>query len=371
MIEIEDRTRRRGRAVVDQGLARFIAAALMYSAFAVYLYQPHFKGFDRWQYLLVLNAPVASLGCYLLSRRWVAGFVESFFAGAVYGFGPFALGLARFHPTAGLLVAAIPWLFCPAVFGPSGKWRLLRVPLATLPFLAILLFFQISARFGLYPIPIRLRLLSSDLIGLLAPLIAARRQTTLIGFYHCPLAPLAVGVMIFLAPLKLTLVGGIGQRIKSTAGLASRRFGIAAIFAGATVLSFCNSYLEISPVIFFAISTLFCSILAGAGMQGLVCAGPADRKWILFAAIVMGILAIVALLLATKCFQTFLGMGNKYAVLFIQAGKMYILCAIALVILFFMTRAKLRMLPIRLALLCAPVGIDFFLGATDIIDKTL
>lgn len=357
--------------MVDQGLARLIAAALMYSAFAAYLYQPHFKHFDRWQYLLILNASVASAGCYLLSRRWVVGFVESFFAGAVYGFGPFALGLARFHPTAGLLVAAIPWLFCPAAFGPRGKWRLLRVPLAALPFLAILLFFQLSARFGLYPIPIRLRLLSADLIGLLAPLIAARRQTTLIGFYHCPLALLAVGVMIFLVPLKLALTGGIGQRVKSTAGLTSRRLGITVIFAGATVLSFGNSYLEMSPVIFFAISTLICSILAGAGMQALACAGPADRNWILFAAIVMGILAIVALLLATKYFQTFLGLADKYAVLFVQAGKMYILCAIALGILYFMTRAKLRMLPIRLALLCAPIGIDFFLGAIDIVDKTL
>ncbi|MHC4568727.1 MAG: hypothetical protein ACYTE3_23575, partial [Planctomycetota bacterium] len=348
-----------------------VAASLMYSAFAVYLYQPHFKGFNRWQYLLVVNALLASAGCYVLSRRWVIGFLESFFSGAVYGFGPFALGLSRFHPTAGLLVAVMPWLFCPAAFGPRGKWRVLRVPLAALPFLAILLFFQISARFGLYPIAIQLKLQSSDLIGLLAPLIAARRQTTLIGFYHAPIAPLIVGMIIFLAPLKLVVTGGIGQRLRSTAALTTRRFGIVAIFVGATALSFCNSYLEISPVIFFSISALVCSILAGAGMQGLVSAGPADRKWILFAAIVMGVLAIVSLLLATKYFQTFLGLGNKYAVLFIQAGKMYILCAIALAILYFMARAKLRMLPIRLALLCAPIAIDFFLAATDIVDKAL
>ena len=371
MIKRVDRTRHRGRAVVNQGLAKFVAASLAYSVFAVYLYQPHFKGFDRWQYLLVANALLASAGCYLLSRRWVAGFVESFFSGAVYGFGPFALGLSRFHPTTGLLIAAIPWLFCPAAFGPKGKWRLLRVPLATLPFLAMLLFFQISSRCGLYPIPIQLRLQSSDLTGLLAPLIAARRQTTLIGFYHVPIAPLIVGVMIFLAPLRLMVTGGIGQRVKSTAALTTRRFGIVAIFAGATVLSFCDSYLEMSPVTFFAISTLVCSILAGAGMQGLVSAGPPDRRWILFAAIVMGILATASLLLATKYFQTFLGLGNKYAVLFVQAGKMYILYAIALSILYFMARAKVRMLPIRLALLCAPAAIDLFLGATDIIDKTL
>ena len=371
MIKRWDRTRRRGQAVVNEGLARFVLASLMYSAFALYLYQPHFKGFSRWQYLLIMNASLASSGCYLLSRRWVVGFVESFFSGAVYGFGPFALGLARFHPTTGLLIAAIPWLFCPAAFGPRAKWRFLRMPLAALPFLTILLFFQLSARFGLYPIPIQLKLQSSDLIGLTAPLIAARRQTALIGFYHAPIASLVMGIAIFLAPLKLLVTGGIGQRVKSTASLTTRRFGIMAIFAGATALSFCDSYLEISPVIFFAISSLVCSILAGAGMQGLVSAGASDRKWILFAAIVMGILAIVSLLLATKYFQTFLGMGNGYAVLFVQAGKIYILCAIALAILYFMARANLRMLPIRLALLCAPSAIDFFLGATDIVDKTI
>ena len=371
MTKRQDRTRRRGRAVVDKGLCRFVAALLIYSAFAVYLYRPHFKGFDRWQYLLIVNALLGSLGCYLLSRRWVAGFAESFLAGAVYGFGPFALGLAKFHPTAGFLVAAMPWLFCPAAFGPRTRWRLLRIPLAALPFLAILLFFQIAAHFGLYPIPIRLKLQFADLTGMLAPLIAARRQTTLVGFYHVPIAPLIMGIAMFLAPLKLLGTGGIAQRAKSTAALATRRFGITAVFAGATALAFCDSYLDISPIIFFAISTLCCSILAGTGMQALVSAGPADRKWLLLTSIAMGILAIAALLLGAKYFQSFLGIADPYALLLTQAGKMYILGAIALAILFFIARAKLRLHPIRLVLLCAPIAIDFFLGAADIVDRTL
>ena len=351
--------------------ARFAAAALIYCAFAVYLYQPYFKNFDKWQHLLALNACLGSLGCYVLSRRWVAGFAESFFAGALYGFGPFALGLVKFHPTAGFLVAAIPWMFCPAAFGPEGRWRWLRVPLAALPFLGILLFFQISARFALYPVPIRLKLHFADLSGMMAPLVAARRQRTLVGFYHVPIAPLIMGIAMFLAPLKLLGAGGIVRRLRSTADLAARRFGIIAIFAGAAALAFCDSYLDISPIIFFAISTLCCSILAGAGMQGLVSAGPADRKWILLTAIVMGILAIVALLLATKHFQSFMGMADAYAMLFIQTANMYILGAIAGATLFFVARAKLRLNPLRLALLCAPMALDIFLGATFVVDKSL
>ena len=371
MIRTEDRTRLRGQAFTTQGLARFIIAAIMYFAFAIYLFQPHFKGFNRWQYLLVFNTSLASLGCYLLSRRWVAGSIESFFAGAIYGFGPFTLGLMRFHPTTGLLVAAIPWLFCPAAFGPAGKWRLLRIPLAVLPFLVILLFFDVSARCGLYPIPIRLKLHAADLTGLLAPLIAAKRQKTLIGLYHVPTAPLIMGISMFLTPLKLLWTGGVGQRVKSTASLANRRLGMIIILACATALAFCDSYLNISPIIFFAISTLFFSILAGAGMQGLVSAGPADRKWILLAAIVMGVLAIVALLLATKHFQSFLGIADAYAILLTQAGKMYLLGAIALAVLYFIARAQLRLHPVRLILLCSPIAIDMLISATNVIDNTL
>ena len=102
-------------------------AAAVYTAFAVYLYRPYFKGFNALQLqdLFVANICLAFLGYYVLSRRWIAGFAESVFAGVIYGFGPFALGLAKFHPTAGFLVATIPWLFCPAVFGVARpSWPL-------------------------------------------------------------------------------------------------------------------------------------------------------------------------------------------------------------------------------------------------------
>ncbi|MHC4509895.1 MAG: hypothetical protein ACYTAO_13190, partial [Planctomycetota bacterium] len=238
----------------------FVVAAVMYVAFAVYLYRHYFKGFStpRLQDLFVASTALASLGCYVLSRRWVAGFAGSFFAGLLYGFGPFALGLAKFHPTAGLLAAAVPWMFWPAVFGPKGRWQILRVLFSVLPFLAIVLFFQLGAHLRLYPIPIQLKLHVADMAGMFAPLVAAKRQMTLVGFYHIPLAGLIVGFFVL---------------------VAARRLKIMTIFAVPTILAFCDSVFAVSPIAWLSISMLCGSIVAGAGMQALMCAGPADRKW--------------------------------------------------------------------------------------------
>lgn len=352
---------------------RFALAAALYTAFAVYLYRPYFNGFDalRFQDLIVANICLASLGCYVLSRRWMAGFAESFFAGAIYGFGPFVLGLVKFHPTVGFLVAAIPWLFCPAVFGPEGKWKPLRILLSLLPFLAIVLFFQVSARFGLYPIPIKLKLHGADLAGLLAPLVAAKRHKMLVGFYHVPIAALVMGFCMFAAPLKILRTGGILHKGRLLTALAARRLGIFIIFAVATILAFCDSFGQISPIIFLAISTLCCSVLIGVGIQGLISAGPADRKPMLLSAILLGIFAIVTLLLATKYFQIIAGLADGYARLLTETAKMYILGALAVAMLFIIARAKLRIHPVQQILLFAVMALDIFLGARSIVDTIL
>ena len=93
----------------------------------------------------------------------MSAFWASFFAGAIYGFGPFALGLANFHPTAGLLAATIPWLFCPATFGPKARWQWVSWPLSALPFLAILLFFQVSIPCRLFAVWTQAKLHLGDL----------------------------------------------------------------------------------------------------------------------------------------------------------------------------------------------------------------
>lgn len=330
----------------------FVVAAVVYVVFAVYLYRHYFKGFStpHLQDLFVANTVLGSLGCYVLSRRWVAGFAGSFFAGLLYGFGPFMLGLAKFHPTAGLLAAAVPWMFWPAVFGPKGRWRFLRVPICVMPFLVIVLFFQLGAHLRLYPIPVQLKLHLADVAGFFAPLVAAEHQMTLAGFYHVPLAALIVGASIL---------------------MAARRFKIMIVFALPTILAFCDSVFAVSPIIWLVISMLCGSIVAGAGMQALTYAGPADRKWILSASVVMGIIAIATLLSATKCFQVFAGLGSGYAVLLVHTAKMYILGAIAMAILYFLVRAKLRIHLARLLVLCVPVALDIFFSARFVIDRIL
>jgi len=328
--------------------AKVIAAAGIYAAFAVYLYQPYFRNFGPLHYLHIVNVCLASAGCYVLSRRWVAAHAASFFAGAIYGFGPFMFGLARYHPTAGFLTASIPWLFCPAALGPKCRWRWISWPLATLPFLAIVSFFQVSCRYRLFAVPIRTKLHLADLAGLLAPLVMAGRNTTLVGFYHVPIAALIVGFAML---------------------LAARRLNILVIFALGATLAFCDPVFSVSPIIWLSIPVLCCAVLIGAGIQGLTSAGYADRKWVLLAAMIMAALAIVTLLLATKYFQVFAGLGAKYAKLLVETAKMHILGSVAAIIIFFLARAKLRVAALRWILLSAAMAVDILLGAVFIVDR--
>lgn len=331
-------------------LSSFTLAVVIYGGLAIYLYSPYLVKFRLPQYLLVVNVCLASLGCFVLSRRWVSSFAGSFFAGAIYGFGPFILGLAKFHPTAGFLAAVIPWLFCPAAFIGKNRWRLAALPLSALPFLAILLFFRVSAHYGLFAVPIRTRLRLADLLGLFAPLVAANRNLVPLGFCHVPVALLLMGfAMLF----------------------AARRVGIMVILCLGTVLAFRNSLFGVSPILWLSIPAVCCSVLVGVGLQGLTSAGFADRKWVLLVSIILGTFAIAALLLATKYFQIFLGLAAGYARLFTQTGKMYILGAVAAGIIFFIIRAKLRLTVIRLIILSAAMAIDIFFSARFIVDKIL
>ncbi|HPC94574.1 MAG TPA: hypothetical protein PLU87_06515 [Sedimentisphaerales bacterium] len=342
-----------------QNLMRPAVAAILYVVFAAYLYRPHCSGFTPGRWLLPIGVCVAAAGCFLLSRRWVVGFSGSFLAGLVYGFGPFVLSLARFHETAVLLAAGIPWLFMPAAY-LGRKSGAVTALLSLLPFLAVVLFFRISAGedYRLFAAPVQAAPKPADLFGFVAPLVMVTRTTALPGLYHAPVAALILGLAMV---------------------LRARRYGILLILVCGFALAFSRSFLApaqlewlgISPILWLSIPLVCLAVQAGIGLQGLIEASYSDGKWVLIAAIVPGVLAIATLLLAAEQFQAAFGLGDGYARLFVEAAKMYLVAAIAVVVVFTMTRQKLRLPRLRGLILYAVIGIDVFLSAQYIVDKTL
>jgi hypothetical protein len=333
-----------------QKAIRFTAALIIYAIFALSLYCPHFRCFERNDYLILVNIILASCGCYILSSRWIGSFWSKLFAGIIYGFGPFMIGLLKFHPTAGFLAGIIPWSFLPAAFCPTGKWKFMQWFLSIIPFLVIIIFFNSTAHLGLFPATIQCRLHSTDLISLFAPLVSAERSLTLLGFYHVPVAALVMGISML---------------------LISQRFGIMIIFVLGLIASFFPSFMNISPVLWLTIPVLCLAVLVGEGIKALASASYADRKWVFLTAMVMCLLSMVSLVFATQYFQEFAGLGDKYARGFVDTAKMYILGLIAVSTLFFIIRAKLRLYWLRLAILCSAMAIDIYLSSQILVDKTL
>jgi hypothetical protein len=83
----------------------------------------------------------------------------------------------------------------------------------------------------------------------------------------------------------------------------------------------------------------------------------------------MAALAIVTSLQATKYFQIFMGFGDEYANLFLADAKMYIAGTVALLAIFFIARAKLRLTWLRWAILNSAIAVDIFFGARFVVDK--
>lgn len=333
---------------MNKRLIKPAVGAVMYAAFAVYLYYPYFGVFKRLDYLLLVNVWLGAIGCFILSRRWVSCFFSSLFAGAVYGFGPFMLSLAKFHPTAGLIAAVVPWLFLPAAFGTRVKWRWLSGPLSAIPFLAIAAFFQIGAMVRLFAIPIQAKCDIIDLAGLMAPLVMTGTSQAVISFYHIPLAAFVIGLAMM---------------------LAARRYGVIAIFCVGAVLAFCNPVFSVSPVIWLAIPILCGAVAVGIGLQGLLAAGWHDRWQVLVITLIMAALAAMTGIMSVKYANTAPVSGLEAAGLFAQSARMFLLGAIAVSIFYFLVRAKLRVHWVRLFILCLAVAVDIFLGATFIVDK--
>ncbi len=345
----------------SRNLSYLLLGTALYGAFAVYLYQPYFTGFTRWDWLLPVNALAAAVGCFILSRRWVIGFSGSFLAGVVYGFGPFLLALGGFHPLAGLLAASIPWLFMPAAHIGLRRRGPISALLALVPFAAVVgffLFFRLVAQYRLFAVPIQPVLEPTDLVGFLAPLVMVSRTAALPSLYHIPIAPLILG---------------LGMMLKA------RRFGVLTVILLGLALTFCRSYLGpgpvawlgVSPILWLSIPLTCLAVLAGVGLQGLIEAGTSDRKWLLAIALVLAALAVLTLMLAAKYFQVIFGLADGYARLFVEAAKMYLVGALAVGIVFFMAWKQLRFRWLRWAVLAAALGLDIYLGALHLIGKVL
>jgi len=320
------------------------AAAVLYIAFSVYLYGPYFENFKPLQYLFVVGGAGGALGCFTLSRRWISAFGGLLFAGAAYGFSPFAFGFAAYHPSAVIVLAAVPWLFCPAAFWKARKDKsalttIASTALALPPFLIIPLFFWLCAQPGLgpfFPVPLDAKLQPSDVLGLIAPL-ALKPHEFIFGFYHVPLVVGLMGLFMYLAV----------HRIK-----------VMIIVAAGLVLAFAPAVMQTPPVVWALIPALYFSVLVGLGLQGLVLAGRVDRKWILLC---VGVSAALALLTTPAALKSPAAFGTS--------AKMYGLACVLTACIFFITRAGCRWRPLRWILLCAGLGVDILLSARLIVDK--
>ena len=332
----------------EKSLVRFGLAIAIYIGLAVYLYQPYFKNFDALKILLLVNSCAAAAGAYLLSRRWVSDFLGSFLAACVYGFGPFLLSFGLFHPTAGLIIAIMPWLFLPAAFWARGDKKWLAWPLTILPFFAVPVFFKVNEEFGLFPMPIQMKLVGRDMVGLVSPLAFLNQSPVYLGFYHVTMAALVMGLLIL---------------------FNRKQFGLMIVFILPCVLCFIEPIYSISPVIWMVFTILFGSMLIGLGTQGLISANLGDKVWILICEIALAFFAIASLAVAVKCASAFLNLGNKYVNPLTQAATMYVIAMVVIGAIYFFVRAKLRVRWVRWLMFGGAAAIDIFLGTRTIVDK--
>ena len=334
-------------SIPKSATAKILAAGCIYIVFAIVVYKPHIAEFQKVDFLFIVSAAIGSLGCFVLSRRWVSSFLASLFAGAIYGFCPFSLSFSAYHSFGTFPIASIPWLFCIAAFigqHTIHKKNLLEITgiivLTLLPFAAIAFYFWMCAqpwwiRGPFFPIPKSAKLTEVHLLGFIAPLSTAHRFS--FAFYHVPVAFMAMGACMY---------------------AAARRYSVLGLVVLGFALAFFDTWTHVSPVVWAIVPVLFCSILAGIGMQGLDWAGNPDQKWILFVTALMLALAGVSMVVSNNP-------QHKFSCL------MYLAAAVILGIIFLIARAKQRMHTIRWILLSVVVGADIAIGATYIIDKIL
>jgi hypothetical protein len=94
-----------------------VAAVVLVSVLAAYLFQPHWfqLGIGPKKILLPLNAILAAMGGYVVTRRWISSFDASLLAGVIYGFGALGLSFIKYHFTAGCATLLSPGFYARSV----------------------------------------------------------------------------------------------------------------------------------------------------------------------------------------------------------------------------------------------------------------
>ena len=253
-----------------------LAAIVLYACFSGLLCL-HAGGISKTVFAFAVNATAAAWGAYFVSRRWMHNWTPSLFAGAIYGFGPFAISFELFHPLASLSFTLVPWLLLPSVYWHKGKSPdavrfCVRAALSLLPFAGIVLLFWVPAQPWAGPaflMPKELSMTMEDFAELIFPL----RQTGGIiefGLYHCAVVLALMGIFVYYKLKRIALL------IPIAAGL---------------ILSFCEPVMQVSPIVWAAFPILFLSMLSGLGFQAIVSAGKADSKWVMTCGVFASVLA--------------------------------------------------------------------------------
>jgi hypothetical protein len=319
-----------------------VAAALLYLALAVYLFGPYMRLRFSSGAAYAMHSVAGAVGCFVLSRRWISSFGGSLFAGAIYGFSPFMLSFAAYHPAAGLPAALLPWMFCPAIYyrarqAKTGAQAVVSVLLAVLPFVAVAAFFRLSAEAGAFFMPVQVRTGWQHAVGLAIPLWEPVRFS--LSVYHVALPAFGLGMMMY---------------------VIVRRMSVLITVAVAVLLSLAGPVFAVPPVFWLAVPMLYAAVLTGLGLQGLAWAGASDRRWIFGCTMIVGAMAILMLVLNAY--------GKGGPVLRVT-GLSYSLAAVMTACIFFLTRAKLRWNLFRWILLCGGIAVDIIFSARILVDR--
>jgi hypothetical protein len=337
-----------------------MTAALGYTVLAVYLFEPYWGQWDRWQVLWPVNMVLGAMGVYLLGRRWISSRPASMLSGAVYGFCPLAIYITRFHPVAGLLAAIIPWLFCPVAYVPRwiggtnrkflgqtvGWW--VQGPLLAAPFLAILGIFSLLEHFRLFPIPLYAGVLRvEDWLGWVAPWVVTQQGRMPSGLYHVPIAALTLALVMV---------------------VKAKRWPILIVTAAGLVLAGFSPLLQVSPMIWLCVALTWMAVLVGLGLDGLVWAGWADRGWLGAALVAVSGLCLGAL--AWASYTGYKGATDSMWAM-IHTFRMYGLATASVGLVLAIVLVKVRLQIFRQVAIFAAVGLDLVITARLLVDALM